>query len=195
MYSTYNWERGYCPGDVYNGPVGRRMPGEGSPRQSGDDASSLLRQTRSGGPSFPQTSAARAAMSQLPTELGVSHAVPRIPPPTTKSDSSAFSGTQSSYSHASGFSVVIDRPNQGLGQLPTEQLQAHGLSAADLHRPDQERMLFPTIQICMKTESTLVLTPMLLILYWLLHVLLILTFPLSMLNFHLTCLIYRMPKY
>ena len=128
---------GYRPGDVYNGPVGRRMPGEGSPRQSGDEASSFLRQTRSGGPSFPQTSAAGAAMSQLPTELGVSRAVPRIPPPTTKSDSSA-SGTQSSYSHASGFGVVIDRPNQGLGQLPTEQLQAHGLPAADLHRPDQE---------------------------------------------------------
>ena len=126
---------GYRPGDVYNGPVGRRMPGEGSPRQSGDEASSFLRQTRSGGQSFAQTSAAGAAMSQLPTELGVSRAIPRIPPPTTNSNSS---GTQSSYSHASGFGVVIDRPIQGLGQLPTEQPQARGLSAADLRRLDQE---------------------------------------------------------
>ena len=131
---------GYRPGDVYNGPVGRRIPGEGSPRQSGDEASSFLRQTRrSKGPSVAQTSAAGAAMSQLPTELGVSRAanraVPRIQPPTTNSNSS---GTQSSNSNASGFGVVIERPNQGLGLLPTEQPQASGLSAADLQRLDQE---------------------------------------------------------
>ena len=129
---------GYRPGDVFNGPAGRRMPGEGSPRQSGDEASSFLRQTRSGGgrgPSFAQTSAAGAAMSQRPTELGVSRAVGRVPPATNNSNSS---GTQSSYSHASGFGVVIDRPDMGLGILPTEQPQESGLSAADLRRLDQE---------------------------------------------------------
>ena len=122
---------GYRPGDVYNGPAGRRMPGEGSPRQSGDEASSFLRKTRSKGPSAAQTSAAGAAMSQLPTELGVSRAVPRIQPPTTNSNSS---GTQSSYSNASGFGVVIDRPNV----FGTEQPEGSGLSAADLRRLDQE---------------------------------------------------------
>ena len=128
---------GYRPGEVYNGPAGRRIPGEGSPRQSGDEASSFLRQTRqtrAGGPSFAQTSAAGAAMSQLPTGLGASHAIPRIPPPTTNSNSS---GSQSSYSHASGFGVVIDRPSI-FGQLPTEQSHGSGLSAADLRRLDHE---------------------------------------------------------
>ena len=131
---------GYRPGDVHNGPVGRRIPGEGSPRQSGDEGSSFLRQTRFRGPSFAQRSAAAAAMSQIPTESGVvsraaAHAVPRIQPPTTNSNSS---GTQSTYSHASGFGVVIERPNQGLGHLPMEQPQASGVSTADLHRLDQE---------------------------------------------------------
>ena len=128
---------GYRPGDVNNGSQGHRMPGEGSPRQSGDEASSFLRQSRAGGLSFAETSAAGAAMSQVPTELGVSNVVPRIPPPTTNSNSS---GSQSTYSHASGFGVVIDRPNQGLGELPslTGQPQGGGLSAADLHRLDQE---------------------------------------------------------
>jgi hypothetical protein len=134
---------GFRPGDVYNGSVGHRVPGEGSPRQSGDEASSFLRQSHAGGPSFAETSTAGAAtfaaMSQVPTELGVSHAIPRIPPPTTNSNSS---GSQSSYSHASGFGVMIDRPNQGLGQLPSmlEQPEGSGLSAADLHRLDQENI-------------------------------------------------------
>ena len=127
---------GYRPEEIYNGPAGRRIPGEGSPRQSGDEASSFLRQTRAGRPSFAETSAAGAVMSQVPTELGVTHALPRIPPPTTNSNSS---GSQSSYSHASGFGVVIDRPNLGLGNLPTEEPQeSGGLSAADLRRLDQE---------------------------------------------------------
>ena len=128
---------GYRSGEVLNG---RRIPGEGSPRQSGDEASPFLRQTRqtrARGPSFAQTSAAGAATSQLPTELGVSQAIPRVAPATTNSNSS---GSQSTYSHASGFGVVIDRPNMGLGHLPTltEQPQGSGVSAADLRRLDQE---------------------------------------------------------
>ena len=129
---------GYRPGDVNNGSAGHRVPGEGSPRQSGDEASSFLRQSRAGGPSFAGTSAAgattNASMSQVPTVLG---AIPLIPPPTTNSKSS---GSQSSYSHASGFGVLIDRPDQGLEQLPSmsEHPQGTGLSAADLHRLDQE---------------------------------------------------------
>ena len=132
---------GYRPGDIINGTASRRVPGEGSPRQSGDEASSFLRQSRAEGPSFAETSAAGAAtstaMSQVPTELGVSQAMSRIPPPTTNSNSS---GSQSSYSHASGFGVVIERPNQGLGQLASmsEHPQGSGVSAADLHRLDQE---------------------------------------------------------
>ena len=128
---------GFRSGDVHNGSEVHRVPGEGSPRQSGDEASSFLRQSHAGGPSFAETSVAGAAMSQVPTELGVSHAIPLIPPPTTNSKSS---GSLSTYSHASGFGVVIERPNQGLGQLPSmsEHPQGSGLSAADLHRLDQE---------------------------------------------------------
>ena len=133
------------PSDVegYN-PEDHRAPGEGSPRHSGDEASPFLRQSRAGGPSLAETSAAGAAtsasMSQEPTEMGVSHATPRAPPVTTTTSHS--SGSQSSNSHASGFGVLIDRPNQGLGYLPSmpEHPQGSGspLSAADLHRLDQE---------------------------------------------------------
>ena len=62
-------------------------------------------------------------------------AIPRIPPPVRVTN---CSGSQS---HASYFAVVIERPNQGLGQLPSmsEQPQGSGVqvSAADLHRLDQ----------------------------------------------------------
>ena len=128
---------GYSPGDVRNGSAGHRVPGEGSPRHSGDEASSFLRQSHPGGTSFAETSAAGAAMFQIATELGVSHAIPRIPPPTTNSNSS---GSQSAYSHASGFGVVIERPDQGLGHPSSmsAQSEGRGLSAADLHRLDQE---------------------------------------------------------
>ena len=129
-------------GDIRSSPDGYRAPGEGSPRHSGDEASSFLRKSR-GGPSFAETSAAGAAasvaMSQVPTKTGVSHAIPPIPPPTTNSNSS---GSQSTNSHASGFGVLIDRPNTGLGYLPSmpEHPPDSGtpLSAADLHRLDQE---------------------------------------------------------
>jgi len=131
-------------GDLYGAPDGYRAPGEGSPRHSGDEASSFLRQSRGGTSPFAETSAAgavtAAAMSQVPTGMGVSHAIQRIPPPITNSNSS---GSQSSSkgSHASGFGVLIERPKQGLG-LPSmpEDPQDSGttLSAADLHRLDQE---------------------------------------------------------
>ena len=128
---------GYRPEDLY-GTEGHRAPGEGSPRHSGDEASPFLRQSRAG-PSAAETSAAGAAtstlMSQVPTELGVSRSIPRIPPPTTTSNSS---GSRSSNSHASGFGVLIDRPNQGLGYLPSMPEHPQGsLSTADLHRLDQ----------------------------------------------------------
>ena len=106
--------------------------GEGSPQQSGEEVSSFLCKSRAGGSSFTETSTVGAAtfkfaaMSQVPT------AIPRIPPPATN-----CSGSRS---HASDFAVVIERPNQGLGQLPSmsEQPQGSGVSAADLHRLDQE---------------------------------------------------------
>ena len=124
-------------GDFY-GPDGYRAPGEGSPRHSGDEASSFLRQSRGGTSPFAGTSTAGAAtavaMTQVPTGMGVSHPTQRIPPPITTSNSS---GSQSSKgSHASGFGVLIERPSQGLG-LPSmpEHPQDSGtpLSAADLH--------------------------------------------------------------
>jgi hypothetical protein len=131
---------GYHPGDVSGG---HRAPGEGSPRHSGDEASPFLRQSRAAGPSYAETSAAgaaaSAAMSQVPTEMGVARATPRAPAATTTSNSS---GSQSSNSHASGFGVLIDRPNQGLGFLPSmpEHPQGSGtpLSTADLQRLNQE---------------------------------------------------------
>ena len=131
---------GYNPRDISGG---HRAPGEGSPRHSGDEASPFLRQSRAGGPSYAETSAAGAAastaMSQVPTEMGVSQAIPRAPVATTTSNSS---GSQSSNSHASGFGVLIDRPNQGFEFLPSmpEHPQGSGtpLSTADLQRLDQE---------------------------------------------------------
>lgn len=139
----------HVAGDAYSAPDGYRVPGEGSPRHSGDETSSFLRESRAGGggPSFAETSAAgaaasAAAMSQVPTAPAVSHAVPRIPPPTTNSNSS---GSQSSNSNASGFGVLLDRPGQGLGYLPSmpEHPQGHRsiLSDADMQRLDTENVL------------------------------------------------------
>lgn len=128
------------PADVegYSAPGGHRVPGEGSPRHSGDETSSFLRQSSG----IAETSAAAASpnMSQIPGTV-VSHATPRIPPPVTNS---ASSGSRSSNSNASGFGVLIDRPNQGLGYLPSMPEHFQGarniLSAADMHRLDQENV-------------------------------------------------------
>ncbi|KAF8813515.1 hypothetical protein BYT27DRAFT_7231005 [Phlegmacium glaucopus] len=135
------------PRDAHSAPEGHRVPGEGSPRHSGDEASSFLRESRVG-PTFAETSAAGAAasaaiMSQVPAAMAVSYAIPRIPPPTNNSNSS---GSRSSGSHASGFGVLLDRPGQeGLGILPSmpehSQARSSVLSDADMERLNQENVL------------------------------------------------------
>ena len=137
---------GYRARDIFSSPEDYRVPGEGSPRHSGDEGSSFLRRSHVGDASFAETSAAgaaaSAAMSQVPTGMGVSHTIPRLPLQTATSDSS---GSRSSNSNASGFGVLIDRPNQGLGYLPTmpEDSQSSGtvLSGADMHHLDEENII------------------------------------------------------
>lgn len=95
-------------------PPGGRLPGEGSPRQSGEEHDAFLR---------PRDTVGAAA----------SPSRPRGAQATANSNSSA-----SSNSHASGFGVLLDRPSIGFTPSIPEELQI-GQSPSELehleHKP------------------------------------------------------------
>ena len=101
---------------------GSRVPGDGSPRHSGEEGDPFL-QPRG------ETSAAGAAMSQVARDVPSRPPV-RGPPGTANSGSSA-----STNSHASGFGELIARPSLGLlPSMPEEERADQPLLPADMGR-------------------------------------------------------------
>ncbi|KAF9532694.1 hypothetical protein CPB83DRAFT_847235 [Crepidotus variabilis] len=101
-----------------------RSPGEGSPRQSGEETDSFLqRRGQTGGVSADTPTRAYTA---------------RVPPPTTNSNSS-----DSTNSHASGFGVLLERPTiQFLPSMPEyEQSSGQHLSEAEMERLGRENVI------------------------------------------------------
>ncbi|KAF8186624.1 hypothetical protein BJ912DRAFT_1143878 [Pholiota molesta] len=143
--------------DYYFVPEGAgRVPGEGSPRHSGEEQDPFLQRSSgagwaaesstAGGNSMGAAAAAGAVgaaqMAQVPSNNSASRpTVARVPPPTTGSNSS-----QSTGSHASGFGVLLDRPSMSLGLLPiTSEHEEHRfsrqLSNSDMARIGRESVL------------------------------------------------------
>jgi hypothetical protein len=125
--------------DYYIIPPGARLPGEGSPRHSGEEADPFLQ--RSSGPRWAGAAAggaAGAAMTQVAGPSASRSPANRVQPPTNGSGSSADSN-----SNASGFGELLERPS--LGILPTmpEHTSYGGtaLSDADMERLGQENVL------------------------------------------------------
>jgi len=124
--------------DYYIIPPGGRLPGEGSPRHSGEEADPFLQRSSSG---WAAATAARAAtMSQAPGYSASRPPVGRVPPPNNHNGSGS---SGDSNSNASGFGELLDRPS--LGMLPTlpEHTQVGGtaLSDADMERIAHENVL------------------------------------------------------
>ncbi|KAF8963170.1 hypothetical protein BDZ97DRAFT_1920059 [Flammula alnicola] len=144
--------------DYYFVPPGGRIPGEGSPRHSGEEADPFLQRSSEAGWAGETSAAGRAstsggaaaaaaaatgaaAMTQVASQAASRPAaVTRVPPPITGSNSS-----NSTNSHASGFGVLLDRPSLGLLPItPEHQQQQQGgtrLSAADMERIGHESVL------------------------------------------------------
>jgi len=99
-------------------PPGGRLPGEGSPRHSGEEHDPFLQP-------LGEASAA-AAVSR-----------PRGPQATANSNSS-----ESTNSHASGFGVLLDKPSIGFSpSIPEEHRTGRPLSPSDLQRLGREDVL------------------------------------------------------
>ena len=105
-------------------PPGGRLPGEGSPRHSGEEHDSFLRPR---GATVAAAAAGAAASSSRP----------RGPHATANSNSS-----ESTNSHASGFGVLLDKPSIGFTpSIPEEYRTGRPLSASDLERLGREDVL------------------------------------------------------
>ncbi|KDR78656.1 hypothetical protein GALMADRAFT_244126 [Galerina marginata CBS 339.88] len=123
--------------DYFIVPPGSRLPGEGSPRHSGEEADPFLQHSSS---TAAALAAGGAAMTQVPGP-STSRGVPRVPPPpvaTTGSNSSA-----STNSNASGFGELIPRPSLGLLPSMPEHQETGGttLSSSDMERMGRESVL------------------------------------------------------
>ncbi|KAF8903719.1 hypothetical protein CPB84DRAFT_1823828 [Gymnopilus junonius] len=111
-------------------PPGGHLPGDGSPRHSGEEGDPFLQ--HHGG-------AAIAGPSRAP----------RVPPPpvastgSKSSGSTANTGSDSSNSHASGFGVLLDRPSLGYLPITPEHDETTGqpLSPTDMARIQRESVL------------------------------------------------------
>ncbi|KJA25097.1 hypothetical protein HYPSUDRAFT_438748 [Hypholoma sublateritium FD-334 SS-4] len=149
--------------DYYFVPEGAgRVPGEGSPRHSGEEQDTFLQQSTAGGgsstagpstmglggdavPAIAAGGIGAAAMTQVPSSQSATRPpVSRVPVPaaTAGSHSSASTG-----SNASGFGVLLDRPSLGV-QLPSmEEREESGagssrpLSDIDMRRIARESVL------------------------------------------------------
>ncbi|KAF9483206.1 hypothetical protein BDN70DRAFT_918565 [Pholiota conissans] len=135
-------------------PGGGRVPGEGSPRHSGEEADPFLQRSSGAGWAAESSTAAGTSMgmASAATAGGAAAMIPRemsnvpsdgprpigsrIPPPTTGSNAS-----DSTASHASGFGVLIDRPSMSLGLLPIpSDTNEHRMSGTALSERDMARI-------------------------------------------------------
>lgn len=153
-YSTFS--RGVDDDYYFVPSSGTRVPGEGSPRHSGEEQDPFLQRSTAAAESstagragqseaaaFAAATTAAAvgatAMTQVPsTQSATRPVVTRVPPPATGSGSSGSTG-----SHASGFGVLLDRPSLGI-QLPSMEegiLGGRPLSDVDMRRIGRESVL------------------------------------------------------
>ena len=149
--------------DYYFVPEGAgRVPGEGSPRHSGEEQDPFLQQSTAGGasstagpssigpggssaPAIAAGAIGAAAMTQVPsTQSATRPPVSRVPVPAATSGSHSSGSTGS---NASGFGVLLDRPSLGV-QLPSmEEREESGagnsrpLSDVDMRRIGRESVL------------------------------------------------------
>ncbi|TEB23257.1 hypothetical protein FA13DRAFT_1715501 [Coprinellus micaceus] len=114
------------------GEDGGRTPGEGSPRQSGEEGDSFLRRP---GP-LPPGSPSRGSpgMMEVPTDsMGTRRpSVTRVPVPNTAS----MSSSGSSSTNTSGYGVLLDRPT--LGILPPTAEEDHPFTGGGYALSDDE---------------------------------------------------------
>ena len=123
--------------DYYIIPPGGRLPGEGSPRHSGEEADPFLQQS-SNRRSRAAAAGAAAGAAARTQAAGPSASRSRVPAPTNGSGSSADSN-----SNASGFGELLERPSLGLLPSMPEHAPYSGtpLSEADMDRIAQENVL------------------------------------------------------
>ncbi|KIM39287.1 hypothetical protein M413DRAFT_447231 [Hebeloma cylindrosporum] len=114
--------------DYYIIPPGARLPGEGSPRHSGEEADPFLQQSSGGRWAGAAAGGATgaAAMTQIAGPSASRSPVNRVPAPPTGSGSSADSN-----SNASGFGELLERPSLGLLPSMPEQTQYGGTALSD----------------------------------------------------------------
>jgi len=135
--------------DYFIVPSGGRLPGEGSPRHSGEEADPFLQQSSGsgrrsrGGQSAAAAGVGAAAMTQVPSQAASRNGGNRVPAPSVPTNGSNSSG--STNSNASGFGVLLDRPS--LGYLPVmpehehENVGGTPLSPVDMERIGREHVL------------------------------------------------------
>ncbi|KAF4613692.1 hypothetical protein D9613_008032 [Agrocybe pediades] len=130
--------------DYYIVPSGGRLPGEGSPRHSGEEADPFLQQSSSRSRGTAAAAAAgagvgAAAMTQVPSQAASHNGSNRVPPPNPNATNGSNS-SGSTNSNASGFGVLLDRPSLGYLPVMPEQEHEHETVGTPLSPVDMERI-------------------------------------------------------
>lgn len=135
--------------DYFIVPPGGRVPGEGSPRHSGEEGDPFLRPSGGGGGTHGEMTEKAIGSGTAYTEMGtrppVPPKVPRVPPPPTTSLSSSNSSSTNS-----GYGEPLAQPTLGIRPIREEHEQEMSggriLTPEELQRIDQETVLPPEAQ-------------------------------------------------